>query len=92
MRKTWMCDTFEDVFHLEFEDDKGFATNPAVLDVGMGLGKGVTCYAKPRHGSVEARWDEKRGLSSKRGPPLVSFIPPTGEKTPAGYLIGTDGL
>lgn len=77
MRRTWTCDAFDDFFHLEF--DEGAGTNPAVLEVGQGLGKGVTCYAKPTIGSAEARWDEKKGLSSKRGSPLVSFIPPTGE-------------
>ncbi|GFZ46123.1 hypothetical protein JCM24511_04369 [Saitozyma sp. JCM 24511] len=77
MRKTWICDTFEDVFHLEFEEAGSLVSNPSVLDVGMNLGKGVTCYAKPKTGTVEAKWDEKRGLTSKRGPALVSFIPPT---------------
>lgn len=81
MRKTWICDTFEDVFHLEFEEAGSLVSNPSVLDVGMNLGKGVTCYAKPKTGTVEAKWDEKRGLTSKRGPALVSFIPPTGESS-----------
>jgi len=77
MRKTWMCDTFDDVFHLEFDNGKN--NNVNVLEFGQGLGKAVTCYAKNSIGSAESRWDEKRGLtSSKRGPPLVSFIPPTG--------------
>jgi aromatic amino acid aminotransferase I len=78
MRRNWMCDTFEDLFHLEFEDPESFTTNSAVLPVVNGA-KGVTCYAKQMQGSKEAKWDEKKGLASKRGPPLVSFIPPTGE-------------
>ena len=79
-RKTWMCDTFDDFFHLEFDSAvNGVSTNPLVLDV-LGNkrgGRGVTCYAKQIKGSAEAKWDEKRGMTSKRGPPLVSFIPPT---------------
>lgn len=78
MRRDWICDAFEDTFHLEFEDSSlGVKTNDAVLEVFDGLGRGVTCYAKPGAGTVEAKWDEKRGLTSKRGPALVSFIPPT---------------
>lgn len=77
MRRDWICDAFEDNFHLEFESNtNGLSTNPAVLEVFEGLGRGVTCYAKPAEGSAQAKWDEKRGLAS-RGPPLVSFIPPT---------------
>jgi len=80
MRKTWICDAFEDVFHLEFDAcENGVATNSMVQDVYQVSGKkarGVTCYAKQLN-SVEAKWDEKRGLKSKRGPPLISFIPPT---------------
>ena len=77
MRKTWMCDTFDDFFHLEFDENtNGVSTNSLVQPV-LGVGRGVTCYAKPIEGSVEAKWDEKRGMTSKRGPPLVSFIPPT---------------
>jgi aromatic amino acid aminotransferase I len=80
MRKNWMCDTFEDVFHLEFDENiNGLKTNAAVRDIFDGLGRGVTCYAKHIEGSKEAAWDEKRGLKSKRGPALVSFIPPSGE-------------
>ena len=79
MRKTWICDTFEDIFHLEFDENiNGLKTNIAVRDIFNGMGRGVTCYAKQLEGSKEAQWDEKRGLKSKRGPPLVSFIPPTG--------------
>jgi aromatic amino acid aminotransferase I len=83
MRRNWICDTFEDVFHLEFDAcENGVSTNQMVKDVFGEQGKkvrGVTCYAKQIEGSNEAKWDEKRGLKSKRGPPLVSFIPPTGE-------------
>ncbi|KAK4686627.1 hypothetical protein P7C73_g3499, partial [Tremellales sp. Uapishka_1] len=75
MRKTWMCDTFDQVFHMEFDEDGGH--NALVKDVLGGYGKGVTCYYKPEAGSQDTKWDEKRGLSSIRGPPLVSFIPPT---------------
>ena len=79
MRKTWICDTFEDVFHLEFDETvNGLKSNVAVRDIFNGMGRGVTCYAKQLEGGKEAQWDEKRGLKSKRGPPLVSFIPPTG--------------
>jgi aromatic amino acid aminotransferase I len=71
-RKTWLCDTFDDYFHIEFDAaPNGVATNSAVRDV-MDFGRGVTCYAKQYNGPV----DEKRILD-KRGPPLVSFIPPT---------------
>lgn len=78
MRKNWMCDTFEDVFHLEFDENiNGLKTNDAVRDIFDGMGRGVTCYAKQIEGSKEALWDEKRGHKSKRGPPLVSFIPPS---------------
>jgi len=80
MRKTWMCDAFEDVFHLEFDENiNGVKTNAAVRDIFDGIGRGVTCYAKQIEGSKEAVWDEKRGLKSKRGPALVSFIPPSGK-------------
>jgi aromatic amino acid aminotransferase I len=80
MRKTWICDAFEDTFHMEFDAcENGVATNSMVLDIFGDKGRGVTCYAKQPEGSVEAVWDEKRGLKSKRGPALISFIPPTGE-------------
>lgn len=76
-RKVWMCDTFDDFFHLEFDNaPNGVPTNAAVQNV-LDLGRGVTCYAKQVKGSKDAQWDEKRGIVSKRGPPLVSFIPPT---------------
>jgi len=80
MRKNWMCDTFEDVFHLEFDENiNGLKTNDAVRDIFDGMARGVTCYAKQVEVSKEAAWDEKRGLKSKRGLPLISFIPPSGE-------------
>jgi len=70
MRKTWMCDTFDDFFHLEFDfGSNGVSTNSLVLPV-LG-GRGVTCYSK----LSGDKWDEKRGLT--RGPALLSFIPPT---------------
>lgn len=73
-RKTWMCDTFDDFFHLEFDGaPNGVATNAAVRDV-LDFGRGVTCYAKNVRPSA---WDEKRGLAGRHGPPLISFIPPT---------------
>lgn len=78
MRRNWLCDTFEDEFHLEFEENtNGVITNQNVREVFKGLGRGVTCYAKPVPGSAARRWDEKRGIDSLRGPALVSFIPPT---------------
>ena len=76
-RKTWMCDAFDDNFHLEFDvNTNGVSTNDAVMEV-FGVGRGVTCYAKPKPGSAVAKWDEKKGVSSRFGPPLVSFVPPT---------------
>ena len=79
MRRDWMCDAFERVFHLEFDARmNGVATNPLVMDIFGGKMRGVTCYARQAKGSKEDKWDEKRGVASKRGPPLVSFIPPTG--------------
>lgn len=78
MRRNWLCDTFEDEFHLEFEENtNGVITNQMVREVFEGMGRGVTCYAKPAAGSAQKRWDEKRGIDSVRGPALVSFIPPT---------------
>jgi len=63
MRKTWMCDTFDDFFDLEFDENtNGVSTNALVRPV-LG-GRGVTCYGKGR------AYNEKRA-------PLVSFIPPT---------------
>lgn len=78
MRRNWLCDTFEDVFQLEYEENtNGVITNQYVREVFPGMGRGVTCYAQPIAGSAERRWDEKRGVESLRGPALVSFIPPT---------------
>ena len=68
-RKTWMCDTFDEFFHLEFDAaPAGIATNPLVRDV-LDFGRGVTCYTKKAR---KCKWDEKRGAL---GPPLISFIP-----------------
>jgi aromatic amino acid aminotransferase I len=76
MRRNWLCDTFEDVFHIEFEENtNGVVSNQYVREVFEGLGRGVTCYAKPTAGVK--KWDEKRGLENAHGPALVSFIPPT---------------
>lgn len=61
MRKTWLCDAFVDVFHLEF--GKHSVLFPAGTNT-------VTCYSKK---NVSA-WDEKRG---SRGSPLITFVPPT---------------
>ena len=75
----WICDAFEDVFHIEISN--GGVANPnedRVMNI-LGYGKGVTCYDRPVEGSKEAKWDEKRGSISKVGKPLVSFIPPTGK-------------
>jgi aromatic amino acid aminotransferase I len=66
MRRNWLCDTFEDLFHIEFEDNSnGVISNQYVREVFEGMGRGVTCYAKPT--ARVKKWDEKR----------VSFIPPT---------------
>ena len=79
-RRDWICDAFEDVFHIEVSSG-GLNTqeggNRMVMDV-LGYGTGVTCYARPAEGSGQAKWDEKRGVMGKVGKPLVSFIPPTG--------------
>ncbi|WVQ70021.1 uncharacterized protein L199_008245 [Kwoniella botswanensis] len=66
MRKTWMCDAFEDTFHLEFDQ-----TNNSIVRGLFPEGtKTITCYSKqPRN-----KWDEKKGL---HGPALVTFTPPT---------------
>lgn len=78
MRRNWLCDTFEDVFHIEFEDNtNGVISNQLVREVFEGMGRGVTCYAKPAPGSTRNKWDEKKGIESVHGPALVSFIPPT---------------
>jgi len=78
MRRNWLCDAFEDQFHLEFEENaNGVISNQLVREVFKGLGRGVTCYAKPTAGSALQRWDEKKGVQSALGPALVSFIPPT---------------
>nr|KIR46477.1 aromatic amino acid aminotransferase I [Cryptococcus bacillisporus CA1280] len=61
MRKTWLCDTFQDVFHLEFDSGN---------DLFPERSRTVTCYSK----QTRSLWDEKRGL---RGPALITFIPPT---------------
>lgn len=63
MRKTWLCDTFQDVFHLEFDSGN---------DLFPERSRTVTCYSK----QTKSLWDEKRGL---RGPALITFIPPTGQ-------------
>lgn len=63
MRKTWLCDTFQDVFHLEFDSGN---------DLFPERSRTITCYSK----QCRSVWDEKRGL---RGPALITFIPPTGE-------------
>ena len=79
MRRNWLCDTFEDVFDLEFDEAVNeIGSNLAVKEVFGGSGRGVTCYAKQITGSKADQWDEKRGIKSKRSPALVSFIPPTG--------------
>ncbi|EIW69475.1 hypothetical protein TREMEDRAFT_71644 [Tremella mesenterica DSM 1558] len=78
MRRDWMCDAFENVFHLEIDDaPNGVKTNDVVFDIFDGTARGVTCYAKPTDDTAAGRWDEKKGFSSKHGLPLVSFIPPT---------------
>jgi aromatic amino acid aminotransferase I len=78
MKRNWLCDTFEDVFHIEFEDNaNGVISNQLVREVFEGMGRGVTCYAKPLPGSSRNKWDEKKGIESVHGPALVSFIPPT---------------
>ncbi|WWC89986.1 uncharacterized protein L201_004916 [Kwoniella dendrophila CBS 6074] len=61
MRKTWMCDAFEDVFHLEFDQNKSLFPDGS---------KTITCYSK----TPKNKWDEKKGL---HGPALVTFTPPT---------------
>ena len=76
MRKTWLCDTFEDVFHLEFDDsiDK---SNVAVRDI-FGGTRGVTCYAKePSKPSTSL--EKQVSALNRTSTPLVSFIPPTGK-------------
>lgn len=74
MRRDWVVDALNDVFHVETELDGTF--NPMVLNI-PGLGRSMTAYARPSAGSAAAQWDEKRGVSSSKGIPLVSFIPPT---------------
>ncbi|KAL7424021.1 hypothetical protein Q5752_001606 [Cryptotrichosporon argae] len=96
MRRDWMVDAFADQFHMETGEG-----NARVLEV-LSAGKGVTCYAKPKNGSSSAMWDEKRGLSSGVGKPLVSFIPPTAgmfiflgvhlTSHPDYHALGTDAL
>ncbi|WRT67167.1 uncharacterized protein IL334_004133 [Kwoniella shivajii] len=61
MRKTWICDAFEDTFHLEFDQSKGLFPSGS---------KTITCYSK----QPQSAWDEKKGL---HGPGLVTFVPPT---------------
>ncbi|ORX39894.1 pyridoxal phosphate-dependent transferase [Kockovaella imperatae] len=75
MRKTWLCDAFEDVFHLEFDDslDKN---NVMVRDIFGGMSRGVTCYAKAPS-SRTATIREKQVSALKTKTPLVSFIPPS---------------
>lgn len=73
MRRDWVVDALTDVFHVETEVD-GF--NPRVMDI-PGFGRSMTAYARRSPGTSEARWDEKRGISSSEDIPLVSFIPPT---------------
>jgi aromatic amino acid aminotransferase I len=43
MRRDWICDAFEDNFHLEIDTNN---SNSSVLEVFDGLGRGVTCYDK----------------------------------------------
>ncbi|KAL1409695.1 hypothetical protein Q8F55_003691 [Vanrija albida] len=74
VRRDWLVDSLADVFHLEFEEDG--VHNPNVLTV-AGIGRGATAYARQLPGSSEAQWDEKRGVASPHGKPLVSFVPPT---------------
>ncbi len=79
MRKTWICDAFDDFFDMEFDDAEfGMIGNDQVRSIFDGMARGVTCYSKQ---GAQAQWDEKRGLKSKKGPALVSFIPPTGTLT-----------
>lgn len=61
MRKTWLCDTFQDIFHLEFDSGN---------DLFPERSRTITCYSK----QCRSLWDEKRGL---HGPALITFIPPT---------------
>ena len=74
MRRNWICDAFEDAFHLEF-DDSADKSNLAVRDIFNGMSRGVTCYAREPKGVTSL---EKQAAAFKRTP-LVSFIPPTGE-------------
>ncbi|WVQ78293.1 hypothetical protein IAT38_000378 [Cryptococcus sp. DSM 104549] len=62
MRKTWLCDTFEDIFHLEFDSKNNLFPERSST---------ITCYSKQ---TPRSAWDEKRGA---RGQALITFIPPT---------------
>jgi aromatic amino acid aminotransferase I len=72
MKRDWMLDALADAFHLEADGD---GLNPLVC--ALPLGRGYTGYARGSAESAEARWDEKRGVQSAHGKPLVSFIPPS---------------
>ncbi|CAK9782287.1 PLP-dependent transferase [Cutaneotrichosporon oleaginosum] len=72
MKRDWMLDALADSFHLESD---GSSINPLVLSTP--LGRGYTAYARPDPASPERRWDEKRGVQSAHGAPLISFIPPS---------------
>ncbi|WWC69406.1 uncharacterized protein I206_103345 [Kwoniella pini CBS 10737] len=63
MRKTWICDAFQDTFHLEWDQAH-------VQDLFPNGSKTITCYSK----QPKNKWDEKKGLN---GPGLVTFTPPT---------------
>ncbi|KAJ9120739.1 hypothetical protein QFC22_002670 [Naganishia vaughanmartiniae] len=67
MRRDWMCDLFETVFHLEF--DQTLALSQHI--------KWVTAYERTAPGMAGGAtiMDEKRGYKSKKA--IVSFVPPT---------------
>ncbi|GHJ84349.1 hypothetical protein NliqN6_0751 [Naganishia liquefaciens] len=65
MRRDWMCDLFESVFHLEF--DQTLTLSPHI--------KWVTAYERTISGMGGLVMDEKKGYKSKKA--LVSFVPPT---------------
>ncbi|KAJ9105496.1 hypothetical protein QFC21_001867 [Naganishia friedmannii] len=69
MRRDWMCDLFETVFHLEF--DQTLALSQHI--------RWVTAYERtaPGMGGAGAAtiMDEKRGFKSNKA--IVSFVPPT---------------
>lgn len=68
MRRDWMCDLFETVFHLEFDNALGAPFDDSI--------RWATAYPRALPGTAgNSLIDEKSGFKSKKA--LLSFVPPT---------------